>query len=248
MIKIFIDPGHGGKDSGASSNNLVEKNWTLEVSKLINQNLRNYNCDVKMSRVSDVYVELSERARQANLWNANIFISIHVNAGGGTGFESYRYLKTDDETLQMHTIVHQNIMKQISVYEMKDRGMKTADFAVLRQTTMPAILLEAGFCDSSDIEKLKSNAYKQAFATGIVDALLEIFNLSSDSNYSKFKIGDRVTVLPTATHYATGEKISGFVKNNTYTVVQVKTTNRAKSKYMYLLQDINSWVLEQDLS
>ncbi|PNK22957.1 hypothetical protein CBR59_29215 [Bacillus thuringiensis] len=84
---------------------------------------------------------------------------------------------------------------------------------------MPALLLEAGFCDSSDIEKLKSNAYKQAFVNGIVQALLWTFFLSSDTNYSRFKIGDIVTVLPTATHYATGENISGFVKNNTYTVI-----------------------------
>ncbi|WP_103653050.1 N-acetylmuramoyl-L-alanine amidase [Bacillus thuringiensis] len=49
----------------------------------MNQNLRKYNFNVKMSIVSDVYVELSERARQANLWNAHIFISIHVNGGGG---------------------------------------------------------------------------------------------------------------------------------------------------------------------
>ncbi|PER03265.1 N-acetylmuramoyl-L-alanine amidase [Bacillus cereus] len=248
MNKIFIDPGHGGKDSGASFNNLVEKDWTLEVSTLIYQKLKNFNVDVKMSRSSDIYVGLLERARQANLWNANIFISLHVNAGGGTGFESYRYLKTDDKTLQMHTIIHQNIMNQISKHGMRDRGMKVENFAVLRQTTMPAILLEAGFCDSSDIEKLNNNAYKQAFSNGLVYALSEIFDLSSDVTNLKFKIGDMVKVLPAATHYATGEKISEFVKNNSYTVVQVKTANRSESKYMYLLKDINSWVLEQDLS
>ncbi len=148
----------------------------------------------------------------------------------------------------MHTSIHQYIMNQISAHGMRDRGIKIADFAVLRQTTMPALLLEAGFCDSSDIEKLKSNAYKQAFVNAIVQALLRTFILSSDTNYSRYKIVDRVTVLPSAAYYATGENISGFVKNNTYTIVQVKTANRTQSKYMYLLQDINSWVLEQDLS
>ncbi|AST05038.1 hypothetical protein BT10792_30945 (plasmid) [Bacillus thuringiensis] len=78
------------------------------------------------------------------------------------------------------------------------------------------------------------------FSNGIVYELLEISNLYSVATNLKLKIGDMVNVLPITAHYATGEKISEFVKGNAFIVVQVKTANRSQSEYMYLLKDINS--------
>src|SRR5690606_13418747 len=87
MKKVFIDPGHGGSDSGAVGNGLKEKDLTLAIAKECEKVLKSEyeGVTVKMSRTGDTYPTLSARTNAANSWNADLFISIHINAGGGTG-------------------------------------------------------------------------------------------------------------------------------------------------------------------
>src|SRR5690606_23788341 len=101
MPKIFIDPGHGGRDSGAVANGLMEKSITLYIALRMKYILEDEytNGQVKLSREKDVYVGLSERAQMANAWGADYFVSIHVNAGGGTGFESYVHSSRPSRTV-----------------------------------------------------------------------------------------------------------------------------------------------------
>jgi len=109
-----------------------------------------------LSRTTDVYLSLSQRADLANKWGADYFISVHINAGGGTGFESYIY----NGSVSSATIAYQNVMKAIG--GVKDRGKKRANYAVLRETKMPAILTENLFIDnSSDVAKLKSEQFRE---------------------------------------------------------------------------------------
>ena len=82
-MKIFIDAGHGGKDSGATSGGLIEKDMTLMCSKGVQLFLQKNGCEVKLARNNDKYLSLTERANMANLWGADLFISLHFNAGGG---------------------------------------------------------------------------------------------------------------------------------------------------------------------
>lgn len=83
MVKIFIDPGHGGTDSGAVGNGLKEKDLTLKISKKIKEKLANYeNVQIKLSRESDQTLSLPQRTNMANAWGANYLISVHINAGG----------------------------------------------------------------------------------------------------------------------------------------------------------------------
>lgn len=91
MVKIFIDPGHGGTDSGAAANGLLEKNITLQIALFLRDMLiSEYDgVSVRLSRSIDQSVTLSQRTNAANSWGADYFVSIHINAGGGTGFESY---------------------------------------------------------------------------------------------------------------------------------------------------------------
>lgn len=93
MVKIFIDPGHGGSDPGATGNGLQEKTLTLQIALALRTILTNEYEDVSLllSRTSDQYVSLNDRTNAANNWGADFFLSIHVNSGGGTGFESYIY-------------------------------------------------------------------------------------------------------------------------------------------------------------
>ena len=93
MVKIFIDPGHGGSDPGAVGFGLQEKNLTLDIANRVRDILMSEyeNVCIKMSRTSDVFVSLSSRTNAANKWGADFYLSIHINSGGGTGFETYRY-------------------------------------------------------------------------------------------------------------------------------------------------------------
>src|SRR5699024_182816 len=91
MVKIFIDPGHGGSDPGAAANGLQEKDICLQIARKLQGILkqRYTSHQIKLSRTTDKTLTLKERTEMANRWDADYLVSIHVNAGGGTGFESY---------------------------------------------------------------------------------------------------------------------------------------------------------------
>ncbi|UTE77642.1 N-acetylmuramoyl-L-alanine amidase [Rossellomorea sp. KS-H15a] len=178
MPIIVLDPGHGGTDPGASGNGLQEKNLTLTIGLKVKQLLEaKYVVDVRLTRETDVFVGLSERADYANALGASYFVSLHHNAGGGTGFESYIYPGTSSsETGRRQDVMHGEIINFLSGYGVRDRGQKEANFAVLRETAMPAILLENLFIDTvNDANLLKNSNFitglSNAIATGIGKAL-----------------------------------------------------------------------------
>ncbi|WP_067843642.1 N-acetylmuramoyl-L-alanine amidase [Amphibacillus sediminis] len=177
MVKLFIDPGHGGSDPGAVANGLQEKNLTLSIAIALRDYLTSHYQDIsiRMSRTSDQSIALSERTRMANQWGADFYLSIHINAGGGVGFESYiwnRQFTNKSRTQQLRSTIHQAIIRQT---DWRDRGQKEANFHVLRETTMPAILTENGFIDHQEEARSmrKSNWIDQvaeAHAIGIAEA------------------------------------------------------------------------------
>jgi N-acetylmuramoyl-L-alanine amidase len=180
-MKIMIDPGHGGSDPGAVGNGLQEKNLTLTISRHIRDMLQNdYDgVSVSMTRNSDVFVGLSQRASMANQWGADYFMSIHINAGGGTGFESYIHTSRTSGSVRAQDIIHPEIVRAMNV---RDRGKKTANFAVLRETNMPAILTENLFIDNAtDAAKLKDANFLRTIARGHVNGLQKAFNLRRKS-------------------------------------------------------------------
>src|SRR5699024_3351338 len=155
-IKIFIDPGHGGSDPGAMAGNLKEKDLTLDIAKRTEKYLKEYKgVSIKMSRTTDKTLTLQQRTDAANNWKADFFFSVHINSGGGTGVESFIYDKkpTQDE-INKQKIIHEHISKNISD---RDRGEKRANFHVLRESKMTAMLFEYYFIDTkSDQKKLES--------------------------------------------------------------------------------------------
>jgi N-acetylmuramoyl-L-alanine amidase len=176
MVKIMLDAGHGGKDSGACGNGLMEKNLTLDIVKRIGALLSAYNVEVLYTRTDDTFIELSERAAMANRAKVDYFLSVHINeTPSGTGFESYVQVGTDARTIALQNVIHQEVMKMIDV---RDRGKQFKDLAVTRETRMPAILTENLFIDSRDAEKLKSNDYLQKIAQGHVNGLANAFDLT----------------------------------------------------------------------
>jgi N-acetylmuramoyl-L-alanine amidase len=184
MVKIFIDPGHGGNDPGATANGLFEKDLTLSIALKLKAELLKYeNVQVKLSRENDTYLTLSERAKMANDWGADIFLSIHINAGGGVGFESYIYNgSVSSSTIAYQNIIHEEIVKATG---WNDRGKKRANYAVLRESKMPAILTENGFIDNTtDANKLKNDSFLDKIAQGHVNGIVKVFNLKKNSTPS----------------------------------------------------------------
>lgn len=177
MVKIFLDPGHGGSDAGAVANGLQEKHLTLQIAKNIESILKNEyeNVTIRMSRTGDQTVSLSARTNAANSWGADFYLSVHINAGGGTGFESFVYPYAPNRTRNEHEDIHTEIMKQV---DFRDRGMKEANFHVLRETNMSAVLTESGFIDTvADANKLKDPNYIQRVARGHVNGLAKALGL-----------------------------------------------------------------------
>ncbi|MGS2777477.1 N-acetylmuramoyl-L-alanine amidase family protein [Robertmurraya sp. GLU-23] len=183
MVKIFIDPGHGGVDPGAVGNGIQEKNITLQISNNLREILVNEyeGVSVRMSRSGDETLTLNQRTNIANQWGADFLYSIHINSGGGTGYEDYIYsgLSGSSRTAQMQRTIHSEIMARNN---MIDRGMKKADFHMLRETNMDAVLTENGFIDNpSDAAKMKSATWIESVARGHAVGLEKVYNLTKKS-------------------------------------------------------------------
>ncbi len=173
-MRVFIDPGHGAHDPGASANGLVEKSINLIVGKLVKGFLESKNIQVKMSREDDSYPSLQQRAADANAWNADYFISIHHNAGMGDGYEIIysvnegRGKELAEKIGRQFEAIGQN--KRKIYYRTNSKG--TDYYAVIRLTNMPAIITEFAFIDSKDVEiidtKDKLLKEAEAIANGIL--------------------------------------------------------------------------------
>lgn len=178
MVKIFIDPGHGGSDPGSSGNGLQEKNLTLQIALTLRNILSNEytGASILLSRTGDQTVSLTERTDAANNWGADFYLSIHINSGGGTGFESYIYPGVGAPTTTFQDIIHPEVVKATGF---ADRGQKTANFHVLRESNMPAFLTENGFIDNAnDAAKLKNASFLAMIARGHANGLARAFNLT----------------------------------------------------------------------
>jgi len=178
--RIFIDPGHGGSDIGASANGLLEKDLTLDIAlktrDILNEQYSGHT--LKLSRTGDVTKSLDERTNEANKWGTNFFISIHINAGKGTGFESYTwdgYYPEKERTNAIRDTIHDEVVKATGF---TDRGEKESNFHVVRETKAPAILTENGFIDrAKDAKKLKDDDFLNQIAQGHADGIARALGL-----------------------------------------------------------------------
>lgn len=182
-MKVCIDPGHGGKDPGAiGKNNTKEKDITLAIAKKLKFILEDgTNAKVILTRDSDILPwgeksvkeNLKARCDIANKNLVDIFVSIHCNSSKNEfarGVETF-YYKTSQKGFLLAIEVQKSIVESIKTI---NRGVKFADFFVLRATKMPAILVECGFLSNPEEEKMLNNQNYQtqialAIAKGIVN-------------------------------------------------------------------------------
>jgi len=180
-MRIFLDPGHGGSDPGAAKI-IKESQYTLIYALELGQALKGLGFDIMYSRTSDSDVSLAERCRMANAWGADYFVSVHFNAGGGTGIETYA-LAAGGQGEKLANIVQISL---ISTTHAPDRGRKFANFKVLRDTNMPAILIEGGFVDNdSDAQKIQTEDYKRKYIQGVTKGICGAAGMTWKDPYSK---------------------------------------------------------------
>lgn len=188
MVKFCLDAGHGGKDSGAVGNGLQEKDLTLDITLRINDLLKQYQ-DVStiLTRSTDVFVDLSERASIANRNNCDAFMCIHINSGGSAtnarGYQDHIHPAADTSTIAYQNVLHEEIYNFAYKGFTDDRGKEKDNFAVLRETTMKAILTENLFISTaSEAAFLKDDNNRQKIAQGHVNGLVRFFGLKKKAD------------------------------------------------------------------
>lgn len=172
---IFLDAGHGGKDPGAVGLIAKEKDIALSVAMQLGQALTERGFAVCYSRTNDVRILVGERARAANKAKAAAFVSIHCNAAANkaaTGTETFAYSKAS-KGYQLAQMIQKKMVQNM---KLSDRGVKTANFAVLRETAMPAALVELAFIsNSAEEQRLLDSQWQQYAAAAIAEGIAQYF-------------------------------------------------------------------------
>jgi N-acetylmuramoyl-L-alanine amidase len=179
---IVIDPGHGGPDPGSSGKKgTQEKQITLEVALKLGTILEKQGYKIIYTRKTDKIQwsgqkqELLERATISNNANADLFISIHTNASklsNISGIETY-YNKVSSKGKKAAQLVQAEVVKQV---KLRNRGIKTEDYSVLRNVTAPSVLIELAYISTpSDEDILKNSQYQAKFAQGIANGINKYF-------------------------------------------------------------------------
>lgn len=171
---IVVDPGHGGDDPGATGFGLEEADVVLDIGKRLRDLLEAEGATVLMTRETDETVSLTDRTDLANDNDADRFVSIHANACGdcgARGTETY-YHDSLDETSDAADLADKAQTEMVDHLGTTDRGVKQANFHVLRETEMPAILAETAFIDQEDDNAILDDPDKrQEFARALLHAV-----------------------------------------------------------------------------
>ncbi len=187
--RIVLDPGHGGKFPGAiGPGGTKEKDVVLAVCLQLQQDLVELGADVRMTRATDTEVlpggdlraDLKARVDFANAWPSDLFISVHANAAANAsaaGTETFHARQASDRSKTLAKLVQDSMIASVGL---KDRGVKASDFYVIRNTTMPAILVETGFLSNVEEEKkLADPEVQKEFAHAIAGGVRAYLNVES---------------------------------------------------------------------
>jgi len=172
---VCIDPGHGGHDPGAVAfDGLREKDVALDIAKKLATKLRSFELDVVMTRETDVYITLLERAYIANEANADLFVSVHTNSVTSRQAHGAEVLVYSLSSASVP--VAEDVLANMVSLGLRNRGIKPRpDLTVLKRTDMPAILVETAFisCDGDvDYNILRSQYGRDKIADAITRGVL----------------------------------------------------------------------------
>jgi N-acetylmuramoyl-L-alanine amidase len=211
---IVIDAGHGGTDPGAIGiTKRKEKDFNLIIALKLRDLLRNSpNFEVRLTRETDVFIELSERARIANSIKADAFVSIHANNTGSATPSGYETWYTRDTSKKFADAMHKSVLPSTGFI---DRKVKCGSLAVCRETTMPAILLEAGFL-SNPVEEatLFTESWQNKYSAAIYKGICEYFGVTSAPNPSTPDKNTQYPEMAVTIHLDQDKTYTGYSINN----------------------------------
>lgn len=179
-IVIMVDPGHGGDDFGTNSlgsSKYHEKYLNLSTSQFLRDYLKQLGYTVILTRTDDTFISLDQRSEIANQKKVDLFVSIHYNSAPSTdadGIEIFYYQDNanPNRTKQSKALARAVIAKMLLQTQAKSRGVKQGNLAVIRETNMPAILIEGGFMTNTpEMEKIKKLSYQKSIAQGIAQGI-----------------------------------------------------------------------------
>ena len=172
---VFLASGHGGADPGAVANGLKEKDINLVTMLACKSELERHGVTVIANRTTDVDVSLADKCVKANKSGAEIAVSFHANAGGGDGFEVF-YYSTSTKGKKLAGLCEKYAKK----LGQNSRGLKSGDHLYfVKNTSMPAVLVESAFLDNSTDKKIiDTKAEQEAFGVAYAKAILEYLGIS----------------------------------------------------------------------
>lgn len=248
LTGIVIDAGHGGADSGAVGNGIVEKDLTLKISEYMFNRLKELGIPVAMTRTTDIELDSKSRPKRALNPFGNgkdvIIISNHINAGGAEGAEVIYALRNTDKLSNM---ILNNLSKKgqtiRKAYQRRLPSNSSKDYYYMMRETpnTEAVIVEYGFLDNkNDAQKLKTN-YKD-YADAVIEAILEYKNIKSSAGV----IGSNEYIVKQ------GDTLWTIAKNNNTTVENIKKLNNLTSNTLTIGQklilnqtDANQYVVKK---
>ena len=174
---VVIDPGHGGKDSGAIGiGGFHEADIVLSISQQVARLLEQRGIQVVMTRDRDYFIELATRVEISKRVDADVFVSIHANSINNrpdvNGLETYYF----GSGASLARTIHNSILQNLGI---PDRGVRRARFFVLRNNPMPAVLVETGYVTSAvDAQRLTNPAYQSQMAAAIARGILQYLGMN----------------------------------------------------------------------
>lgn len=190
MVKIAIDCGHGLKTPGKQTPDGI-KEWTLndKVRDKAVSMLKDYDCEIIFTDNNEGNVDesLSSRLNKYKSAGASAFVSIHHNAytgkwGNATGVEVYTDRKPTAKDKELANAIYNRLVKYTGL---RGRGVKKANFYVINQNTIPAVLVEGGFMDGrNDYKIITSESGQEAYAKAVAEGLVEFLNLKKKASTS----------------------------------------------------------------
>ena len=212
MFKLALDAGHGRYTSGKRCLKSLDKNETREwvlnsrICEKIERNLKAYE-GIEVKRMDDTTgetdVSLSSRTNKANKWDASFYLSVHhdagIGGGNGGGPTVYIYTSPSEKSRTYQEIVYEKFIAAVGKFGNRADGTCLKNLHVLRETKMPAVLIECGFMDSKvDTPMILTEEFSENAARGLTDAIIEIAGLKKKEEASGaqtvMKIPDNVYV------------------------------------------------------
>lgn len=180
MSKVYIGVGHGGSDPGAVYGKHKEATYALDIATACTNELKRHGISVMQSRTSNVTETSAQKVKECNNYKPDVALDIHLNAGGGDGFEIFRSV-AGGKGVQLA----EKINTAVLAIGQNSRGIKTKTnsngkdyFGFIRQTNCPAVLVECAFIDSKDVQIIDTLAERQKMGIAIAHGIIKYFGLA----------------------------------------------------------------------